>query len=80
MQNTMQRFLRDEHGVRSVMVLSLAFGVMHTHLGLTMVLSSTVASVCFGFFYLCHRNLVGVTIVHYIMGVAGHYLTMMASI
>jgi len=63
MQNTMQRFLRDEHGVRSVMVLS-----------------STVASVCFGFFYLCHRNLVGVTIVHYIMGVAGHYLTMMASI
>jgi len=63
MQNTMQRFLRDEHGVRSVMVLS-----------------STVASVCLGFFYLRHRNLIGVTIVHYIMGVTGRYLTMMASI
>ena len=80
MQNTMQRFLRDEHGVRSVMVLSLAFGVMHTHLGLTMVLSTTVASVCFGFFYLRHPNLIGVTILHYTLGVAGRYLTMMASI
>ena len=80
MQNTMQRFLRDEHGVRSIMVLSLAFGVMHTHLGLTMVLSATVASVCFGFFYRRHRNLIGVTIVHYITGVAGRYLTMIASI
>jgi membrane protease YdiL (CAAX protease family) len=80
MQNTMQRFLRDEHGVRSIMVLSLAFGVMHTHLGLTMVLSSTVASVCFGFFYRRHRNLIGVTIVHYITGVAGRYLTMIVSI
>ena len=53
---------------------------MHTHLGLTMVLSSTVARVCFGYFYLRHRNLSDVTIVHYIMGVAGHYRTMIASI
>jgi len=38
------------------------------------------ASVCFGFSYLRYRKLTGVTIVHDITGVAGHDLTMMASI
>ena len=79
MQNAMQRFLKDENGARSVIVLSLAFGVMHAHLGFLMVVGSAIASVCFGFFYLRHRNLVGVTIMHYAVGVAGRYLTMLAA-
>jgi len=76
MQNAIQKFLRDEHGTKTVMVLSIAFGVMHAHLGLKMVLGSAVASVGFGYFYLRNRNLVGVTIIHYAIGVIGRYMKM----
>lgn len=78
MQNAIQRFLRDERGTKTVLVLSIAFGVMHAHLGLKMVLGSAVASVGFGYFYLRNRNLVGVTIIHYAIGVIGRYLKMVS--
>ena len=74
MQNAIQKFLKDERGTKTVLVLSIAFGVMHAHLGLKMVLGSAVASVGFGYFYLRNRNLVGVTIIHYAIGVIGRYL------
>jgi len=76
MQNAIQKFLRDERGTKTVLVLSIAFGVMHAHLGLKMVLGSAVASVGFGYFYLRNRNLVGVTIIHYAIGVIGRYMKM----
>jgi CRP-like cAMP-binding protein/membrane protease YdiL (CAAX protease family) len=78
MQNAIQRFLRDERGTKTVLVLSIAFGVMHAHLGLKMVLGSAVASVGFGYFYLRNRNLVGVTIIHYVIGVIGRYAKMIS--
>ena len=43
-----------------------------------MVLGSAVASVGFGYFYLRNRNLVGVTIIHYAIGVIGRYLKMVS--
>ena len=78
MQNAIQKFLRDERGTRTVLVLSIAFGVMHAHLGLKMVLGSAVASVGFGYFYLRNRNLLGVTIIHYVIGVIGRYAKMIS--
>ncbi|MBN2687291.1 MAG: cyclic nucleotide-binding domain-containing protein [Deltaproteobacteria bacterium] len=78
MQNAIQKFLKDERGIKTVMVLSVAFGVMHAHLGLKMVLGSAVASIGFGLFYLRNRNLVGVTIIHYAIGVIGRYLKVIA--
>ena len=76
MQNAIQKFLKDERGTKTVLVLSIAFGVMHAHLGLKMVLGSAVASVGFGYFYLRNRNLLGVTIIHYVIGVIGRYMKM----
>lgn len=78
MQNAIQKFLRDERGTKTVLVLSIAFGVMHAHLSLKMVLGSAVASVGFGYFYLRNRNLVGVTIIHYVIGVIGRYMKMIS--
>lgn len=70
-REVIRRLVREHPLLESLSEPERRFGVMHTHLGLIRVLSFTVASVCFGFFYLRHRNLIGVTIVHSITGVAG---------
>ena len=68
MQNSIQKFLRDEKGVRTVLVCSFAFAIMHAHLGWQMAMATGAASLVFGFLYLRHQSLLGVTVVHYALG------------
>ena len=68
MQNAIQKFLRDEKGHRTVIICSLAFAVMHIHLGIVFALTTGFAGVVFGYIYLRHKNLLGVTIVHWVIG------------
>lgn len=73
MQNAIQKLLRDEDGRKTVLISSFAFGVMHAHLGMKVVFSAMIASAIFGYIYLRHKNLLGVSIVHYVTGVIGRY-------
>ncbi|MFN3235899.1 MAG: cyclic nucleotide-binding domain-containing protein [Pseudomonadales bacterium] len=68
MQNAIQKFLRDEKGHRTVIICSLAFAVMHVHLGIVFAMTTGFAGVIFGYIYLRHKNLLGVTIVHWVIG------------
>lgn len=68
MQTSFQRFLNDRRGIRSVFLSSTMFGVFHIHLGLPAVLATIAGGVLFGLFYLRHRNIFGVTLLHFIAG------------
>lgn len=68
-QNSFQKFLNDERGFKSVFVTSCLFGLSHILYGPELVVASLISSICFGLFFLRHKNLVGVTIVHFMLGV-----------
>ena len=64
MQNAIQKFLRDEKGHKTIIICSFAFAIMHVHLGIEFALATGFAGMAFGYIYLRHRNLLGVTLVH----------------
>jgi membrane protease YdiL (CAAX protease family) len=68
MQSSFQRFLMDEKGIRSVLLSGTLFGVFHIHFGLPAVGLTMLSCFVFGFFYLRHQNLAGVTLLHYAIG------------
>ncbi|MCP5198108.1 MAG: cyclic nucleotide-binding domain-containing protein [Gammaproteobacteria bacterium] len=67
--SSFQRFLNDERGIKSVVVTSILFGIFHIHFGLIAVALTAVSGIFFGTFYLRHKNLAGVTLVHFFSGV-----------
>ena len=67
-QGSLQRFLGPGQGRRAVLVVSLMFAILHLHLGLTMVVLAFVGSLFFGYLYLRHGTLLGVTLLHYLLG------------
>jgi membrane protease YdiL (CAAX protease family) len=69
MQGSIQRFLNDERGFKSVAVGSFLFGVFHIHFGLAAVVVTYLSCVFFGIFYNRHHNLAGVTLIHYVLGI-----------
>jgi len=68
LQTAFQRFFNDKHGVKAVLLTSLLFGIVHIHFSLTAVVLTFIASIGFGFFYMRHYNLLGVTILHWAAG------------
>ena len=67
-QTAFRRFFGDERGLKSVLLASLLFSLFHVHFGLAAVAVTFVTSLFFGWFYLRHENLLGVSLLH---GVAG---------
>ena len=67
-QGSLQRFLGAGQGLRAVLVTSLMFGILHLHLGMTMAVMAFVGSSFFGYLYLRHGTLLGVTLLHYLVG------------
>ncbi len=63
-----QRYLNDKRGLRSVTLTAWLFGLSHILYGPELIISSIIAGFFFGLIYLRHKNLLGVTIVHYILG------------
>ncbi len=76
-QGSLQRFLGPERGVEAVLVISAMFGILHLHLGLPMVALSLVGSLFFGLLYLRHGTLIGVTFLHYVVGMVAELLDLM---
>jgi CRP-like cAMP-binding protein len=70
LQSSFQRFLGDKSGVQSILLASILFGMFHLHFGLAAVFMTIFTGFAFGALYARHQNLAGVTLVHFVMGVA----------
>ena len=65
------RFYEDYKGFTSILMASLIFAVSHVHLGFTVLMLTFFMGVLLGFVYLRHRTLIGVTIIHFVLGYMG---------
>ncbi len=70
-QTILQRFFDDPRGIRTVFITSLVFFIFHLHIGLVTALAALVASILFGLVYIRSYNLIGVTLFHSAVGIAG---------
>ncbi|MGO1119230.1 cyclic nucleotide-binding domain-containing protein [Rhodovibrionaceae bacterium A322] len=69
LQGLFQKFLNDRKGHRAVFMTSTVFASLHITFGIDAVMITFVASVVFGYVYLRQKNLIGVTVLHYWLGV-----------
>jgi CRP-like cAMP-binding protein len=69
LQTSFQRFLNDDRGLRSLVLASVLFGMFHLYFGLSAVALTTLGGLAFGALYLRTRNLAGVTLLHFSVGV-----------
>lgn len=76
-QTSMQQFLDDRKGVKSVIYCSILFSIGHMHYSLHIVSLTFMLSVGLGLFYIRNRNLAGVTILHFFMYVVAILLGML---
>lgn len=69
LQGLFQKFLNDKKGHRAVFLTSTVFASLHITFGIDAVLITFLASIIFGYLYLKQKNLIGVTVLHYWLGV-----------
>ena len=72
-QTALQTFLRDERGHTAIGVTSMLFAILHIHHGAVAVAVTFFASVAFGYVYRPHKNLVGVSVAHFVGGTIAEY-------
>jgi CRP-like cAMP-binding protein/membrane protease YdiL (CAAX protease family) len=70
LQSAFQRFLGKVNGLGAVLLSSVFFGMFHLHFGLIAVGMTIATGAIFGLLYMRHQNLAGVTLVHFMAGVA----------
>ncbi|MGK7926844.1 MAG: cyclic nucleotide-binding domain-containing protein [Spirulina sp.] len=68
MLTSIKEFLSDKRGIFSVLLAAFFFGINHAPMGLFTIIGTFIGGVILGAIYLRTRNLVGVTILHYIFG------------
>ena len=69
LQGLFQKFLDDRKGHRAVFLTSTVFASLHLAFGIDAVVITFFASIVFGYVYLRQKNLIGVTVMHYWLGV-----------
>lgn len=69
LQSSFERFFEDRRGIRAVLLTAGLFGLFHIHFGLIAVVITMISGVFFGAFYLRHHNLIGVSILHAMLGI-----------
>ncbi len=67
-QNSLQRALSDKKGWVAVIIASIIFGVSHIPYGAALVGVTLVSGFFFGLLFLRHQNLLGVSILHFLLG------------
>lgn len=69
LQGLFQKFLDDARGHRAILMTSTVFASLHLAFGVDAVIITFFASIIFGYVYLKQQNLIGVTVLHYWLGV-----------
>ena len=72
-QTSLQRFLNDKNGYLSITVTSSIFATFHIWYSLRTSFAIFIISVFLGWIYNRHKNLLGVGIIHFIIGALGDY-------
>jgi membrane protease YdiL (CAAX protease family) len=67
-QTLVQRFLLDPKGYISVIFTALAFSIVHANYGFESMIVTLIVCIFFGLIYKRTYNLLGVTLVHFILG------------
>lgn len=68
LQISLQMFFQDNPGYYAIFITSLIFAMAHFHLGTNVIVVTWIASNIFGLIYNRTYNLVGVTLVHFVLG------------
>lgn len=68
LQGALARFMRERHWMMPILAVSFAFGVLHLMFGVVPALLIGGVGVLFGVTYHRHGTLVGVTLLHWILG------------
>ncbi|WP_430473699.1 cyclic nucleotide-binding domain-containing protein [Thalassospira lucentensis] len=74
LQGLFQKFLGDTNGHRAILLTSTVFASLHLAFGIDAVMITFVASIVFGYVYQAQKNLIGVTILHYWLGVLAAFV------
>ncbi len=73
-QGLFQKFLDDTKGHRSIFLTSTIFASLHITFGMDAVIITFFASLIFGYIYLRQKNLAGVIIIHYWLGLLAAFV------
>ena len=73
-QGSLQRFMSDSHYMIPILLASLICGVSHLHISVMVFLLTFIGSFIAGYFYYRHKNLIGITIMHFIVAIAAKAL------
>jgi len=69
LQGLSHRFFREFHFLFPIFLISLLFCAAHIRISLFFGAMTFIISMIFGYIYYRHKNLIGVSIVHYITGI-----------
>lgn len=73
-QTCLQRFFDDQQGLKAIFFTSLLFAIFHLHINAMAALITFVASIVFGLMYNYQKTLLGVSLLHWTLGLVGIYL------
>lgn len=73
-QNSISRLAGDGHPHAGALITALMFAIFHLYVSLGFAALTFVASLAFGMLYLRHKNLAGVTLTHYGVGMGSIFL------
>lgn len=68
LQNTLTRFMRDQHWILPILTICLLFGILHLHISREFAFLTALIALPFGLVYQRHRSLIGVTLIHFVLG------------
>lgn len=74
LQGLFQKFLADTRGHRAILLTSTVFASLHLAFGIDAVIITFFASIIFGYVYQAQKNLIGVTVLHYWLGVLAAFV------
>lgn len=67
-QSSLEKFLKDDTGVQTVIITSIMFSMLYSSHGILVISIVLVTNLFLGYIYLRHRNLLGVSIIQYVIG------------
>jgi membrane protease YdiL (CAAX protease family) len=74
-QSTLHRLTDGKNAaLKSIFLCSVIFGVLHLHISLMLSLVSIIFSFIWGFMYVRHKNIIGVSFSHFLIGNIGSLL------
>lgn len=76
LQNSLRRFFMDERGLRTIVGAAVIFGMFHSHFGLGAMIITFFSGLFFGYLFLRQQNLLGVTLVHWLLGLLAYTLNL----